>query len=125
MSFTTVSKTGTGNTSQSRLLLSPSTRRRVSHETHEERKDDDEPPNVEEIWKWTMTPAAVATCFARDVFDMKENLIGGTLGASLGIGTVTLTKGASSFCRSRFLLAGTRSLSQCAFGWVGSGLARS
>ncbi|KAJ7672317.1 hypothetical protein DFH06DRAFT_979448 [Mycena polygramma] len=28
-------------------------------------------PNV--IWQWTLTPEAVASCFARDVFEMEEN----------------------------------------------------
>ena len=34
-------------------------------------------PSTEEIWRWTMSSDATVTCFAKDVFDMKENLLGG------------------------------------------------
>jgi hypothetical protein len=34
------------------------------------------PTNV--IWQWTLTPEAVASCFAQDVFDMEESGIPGT-----------------------------------------------
>lgn len=68
MSFTTVSEI-----EPTRIWLTPSKKQRgVSN--NETRKEGS---SVEEIWKWTMRPDAVATCFARDVFDMRENLVGG------------------------------------------------
>ncbi|KAF8636900.1 hypothetical protein AX17_003152 [Amanita inopinata Kibby_2008] len=91
MSFTNISNTETQTT---RILLSPSKRPKGNH-THKPREErhgngkpgsrlgiakyhepESGPSNVEEIWKWTMTADAVATCFIRDVFDMKENLLG-------------------------------------------------
>ena len=82
MSFTTVSNTTETHPHRTtRLLLTPTKRQRVSNETRKEDCSDTkvmiESPTIEEIWKWTMTPDAVATCFVRDVFDMRENLEGG------------------------------------------------
>ena len=72
MSFTTVSESETQRTRRI-LLTTPSKRQRgvSNNETSES--------SIEEIWKWTMTPEAVAACFARDVFDMRENLEGGEI----------------------------------------------
>jgi hypothetical protein len=77
MSFTTVSETETRRTAK--ILLTPSKRQRGAlNETGKGSETRvEEPSSIEELWKWTMTPDAVATCFARDVFDMRENLVGG------------------------------------------------
>ena len=58
---------------------------------------------MEEIWKWTMTSDAVATCFVRDVFDMRENLEGGVcvFDSYHGRSDVILTKMSPLFSQAR------------------------
>jgi hypothetical protein len=81
MSFTTVSETETQRTTR-RILLTPPKRQRQGrvsnkNETRKAPETREEGSSIEEIWKWTLRPDAVATCFARDVFDMRDNLVGG------------------------------------------------
>ncbi|KIL62748.1 hypothetical protein M378DRAFT_165413 [Amanita muscaria Koide BX008] len=82
MSCITISNAETQNTS--RIFLTPTKRKRVTNETRQENHtqvhenmNEGESPSIEEVWRWTMTPGAVATCFVKDLFDMKENLLGG------------------------------------------------
>ncbi|KAI0703669.1 hypothetical protein C8T65DRAFT_654715 [Cerioporus squamosus] len=75
---TTISR----NTSS--ILLSPTKRRRTdteqpsrSAEAASKRQDrayetEAAPPTAAEILRWTFTKAAVASCFIRDVFEMRE-----------------------------------------------------
>ncbi|KAI0754434.1 hypothetical protein C8Q80DRAFT_1139061 [Daedaleopsis nitida] len=69
----------------SSILLSPSKRRRLDNDgsfkptrdhssIHDERPLQDEvKPSSTDILKWTFTKAAIAPCFVRDVFQMKES----------------------------------------------------
>ena len=81
MSFTTLSETETQRATR-KILLTPPRRQRQGgvsnhNETRKASETREEGSSIEEIWKWTLRPDAVATCFARDVFDMRDNLVGG------------------------------------------------
>lgn len=69
------------------LVLTPSKKRRLNAE--EERTPTRPQPTVkaepgsvvssaQAIWSWTLTEEAVAPCFVKDVYEMKENGVKGT-----------------------------------------------
>ncbi|RDB27602.1 hypothetical protein Hypma_003827 [Hypsizygus marmoreus] len=51
------------------ILLSPSKRRKIEPEE----PTPNPAPTTSELWKWTLTHDAVASCFVQDIFEMKEN----------------------------------------------------
>lgn len=58
------------------LLLSPSKRRRISDSTAEDAQSTLQYTPAE-LWKWTLTSDAVASCFVKDVFQMSETTVKG------------------------------------------------
>ncbi|RPD61333.1 hypothetical protein L227DRAFT_600284 [Lentinus tigrinus ALCF2SS1-6] len=82
---TTIPRTRTSiSRNNSSILLSPSKRRRTDAEQPSRSKDDTSQrverskdagttqPTPAEIFRWTFTKAAIASCFVRDVFEMRE-----------------------------------------------------
>lgn len=64
---------------QSSVPLSPTKRRRLSthalaNSSHTlDVASNYKAPSTQEIWNWTLTKEAIALCFVRDVFDMRDS----------------------------------------------------
>ncbi|KAF8067904.1 hypothetical protein FPV67DRAFT_1494163 [Lyophyllum atratum] len=67
MSFTATIEQRTSESGT--IFLSPSKRRKVDCDDQE----DTNGPTAAELWKWTFKHEAIASCFVKDVFTMKEN----------------------------------------------------
>jgi hypothetical protein len=70
MSFTTAIEQRTESRQSGTILLTPSKRQRASHEGESSAPCAS---STAELWKWTLTHDAIAPCFVRDVFKMKEH----------------------------------------------------
>ncbi|KDQ58565.1 hypothetical protein JAAARDRAFT_671986 [Jaapia argillacea MUCL 33604] len=71
MSFTSTIPPITSRTNAVKVNLSPSKKRPISPDGAF--SDSGPAPSSREIWQWTLTKAAIAPCFVKDVFDMKES----------------------------------------------------
>ncbi|GLB39221.1 hypothetical protein LshimejAT787_0603830 [Lyophyllum shimeji] len=70
MSFTATIEQRTSQTGA--IFLSPSKRRKLEPDTEQEQASDE--PTTAELWKWTLKHESIASCFIRDVFEMRENV---------------------------------------------------
>jgi hypothetical protein len=70
MSFTTAIEQHSESWQSGTVLLTPSKRRRVGHEGELPTPRES---STAELWKWTLTHEAIAPCFVRDVFKMREH----------------------------------------------------
>ena len=84
MSKTSIAPARTTISRSPSILLSPSKRRKLDHDEPLRttksnnaafaREDEDQRhPTPADILRWTFTRAAIASCFVRDVFQMKES----------------------------------------------------
>ena len=112
------------------LPLSPSKRRKIegeqlsrtgNYDTRESTgraQDEEHPqPTATDILRWTFTKAAIASCFVRDVLEMKESGMKGTC-----VTYLARRIHPTSACRRRHgvLLVGPNPLSNCVSGWARS-----